>query len=201
MADDVLERVEIDSAAALRRWLAAHHDRAGSVWLVTWKKGSGRPHVSWDEIVDECLCFGWIDSLPRALDERRTMLRISPRDPKSLWSGANKRRVRRLERQGRMTGAGRRAVELAKRTGTWSALDEVERLEVPPDLAAALDATPGARRRFDRFPPSSRRGILEWITTAVRPATRARRIAETARKAAENRKANFPAGRDAGPPD
>ena len=195
------ERVEVESAAALRRWLAANHARTDSVWAVTWKKGSGGPHVAWDEIVDECLCFGWVDSLPRALDERRTMLRISPRDPRSAWSGANKRRVRRLEREGRMTGAGRRAVEAAKANGAWAFLDEVERLEVPEDLARALADAPDARRRFDRFPPSSRRGILEWIKSAKRPATRARRIAETAARAAENRKANFPAGRDAGPPD
>ena len=201
MGDGSDERVKIESVAALRRWLAAHHDRSGSVWLVTWKKGSGGPHVSYDQIVDECLCFGWVDSLPRSLDAGRTMLRVSPRDPKSLWSGANKRRVRRLERTGRMTGAGRRAVEAAKASGTWSFLDDVERLEVPADLVAALDATPGARRRFERFPPSSRRGILEWIKTAKRPATRARRVAETATKAAANRKANFPPGRDAGPPD
>ena len=200
MADED-ERVDIESGAALRRWLAANHARTGSVWVVTWKKGSSGPYVALDEIVDECLCFGWVDSLPRALDEGRTLLRISPRDPRSAWSGVNKRRVRRLEREGRMTGAGRRAVERAKANGAWTFLDEVERLEIPDDLAAALDATPEARHRFERFPPSSRRGILEWIKSAKRPATRAGRVAETARKAAENRKANFPPGRDAGRPD
>ena len=191
--------VEIESREALRAWLADHGDDAGSVWLLLWKKGSGRPVVGYDEVVDECLCAGWIDGLPGKIDERRWKLRISPRDPKSNWSGVNKRKVRRLEREGRMQAAGRRAVELAKTRGTWTFLDDVERLELPPDLVAALDRAPDARRLFDRFPDSSKRGILEWIKSAKRPETRARRIRETVDKAARNRKANFPKGRDEGP--
>ena len=149
--------------------------------------------------IDECLRVGWIDGLPGKVDERRWKLRVSPRNPASNWSGVNKRKVRRLEREGRMTAAGRRAVELAKASGTWTFLDDVERLEVPPDLAAALDATPDARRLFERFPDSSRRGILEWIKSAKRPATRQKRVRETAEKAARNLKANFPEGRNRGP--
>ena len=198
-ADDEAERVPVESARELCDWLAANGELSGSIWLVTWKKSSGRSHVPYGEIVDECLCAGWVDSLPRRLDERRTMLRLSPRAPTSAWSGVNKRRVARLEREGRMTEPGRRAVARAKANGAWEFLDDVERLEIPEDLAAALDARPGARRRFERFPDSSKRGILEWIKTAKRPATRARRVEDTAVKAAENRKANFPAGRDAGP--
>ena len=198
---DGADRVEVESARELRDWLAANGAVAGSIWLVTWKKDSGRGHVAYGEVVDECLCAGWIDSLPRKLDAGRTMRRLSPRNPKSAWSGANKRRVARLERDGRMTEPGRRAVERARANGAWHFLDDVERLEIPDDLGAALDALPNARRRFERFPDSSKRGILEWIKTAKRPATRARRIEDTAAKAAANCKANFPAGRDAGPPD
>lgn len=129
------------------------------------------------------------------------MLRISARNPKSNRSGANRRRVARLEKAGRMHPAGRRMASLAKRTGTWTFLDDVERLAIPDDLAAALDATPAARRPFERFPDSSRRTILEWIKSARTDATRARRVAETAEKAARNVKASHPRGRDAGPPD
>jgi uncharacterized protein YdeI (YjbR/CyaY-like superfamily) len=171
------------------------------VWLVIWKKESGRPHVSYDEVVDECLCFGWVDSLPRKLDEQRSMLRISPRNPRSNWSRVNKDRVARLEAAGKMADAGRAMVDLARSSGTWDFLNDVDDLIVPDDLARALDAIPEARRYFDRFPPSSRRGILEWIKTAKTDATRSKRVRETAEKAAQNIKANHPRGRDRGPAD
>ena len=193
------ERVGVESVEELERWLSAHHGQSESVWLVTWKRSSGRPAVAYDDVVDQCLRFGWVDSAVRKLDADRSMLRLSPRDPKSNWSGANKRRVARLEKAGLMRAAGRRSVELAKRTGTWTFLDEVERLELPPDLLARLADEPAARERFERFPDSSKRGILEWIKTAKTDATRERRIAETAEKAARNVKANHPKGRDAGP--
>ena len=127
------------------------------------------------------------------------MLRLSPRSPRSNWSGTNKRRVARLEKAGRMTEAGRGMVELAKRSGTWTFLDDVERLALPDDLVARFERNAEARRRFERFPDSSKRGILEWIKTAKRAATREKRIAETVDKAARNVKANHPKGRDAGP--
>jgi uncharacterized protein YdeI (YjbR/CyaY-like superfamily) len=194
---DEAARVEVTSVAALAAWLAANHGRPDGVWLVTWKKRPGAPHVSYDEVVDELLCWGWIDSRPRKLDDDRTMLWIAPRRPGSGWSAVNKARLERLE--ARMQPPGRAKIAAAKADGSWAALDGASTLELPDDLAAALAALPGARAYWDRFPPSSRRGILEWITAAVRPATRAARVAETAAKAAENRKANFPAGRDAGP--
>ena len=196
--EDVPE-VAIASREQLRRWLTDNHECGRSVWLVLWKKGSGEPALGYDALVDECLCFGWVDGLPGKVDARRWKIRISPRSPASNWSGVNKRKVAQLERAGRMTDAGRAAIAVAKRRGTWTFLDDVERLEIPDDLARALDDESGARKRFERFPASSRRGILEWIKTAKRPETRAKRIHETASKAARNRKANFPAGRDAGP--
>ncbi|MDB9527200.1 YdeI/OmpD-associated family protein [Oscillatoria sp. CS-180] len=196
-----LEKVAIKSAAELREWLSQNHSSSGSVWLVTWKKDSDHPYVSYDEIVDHCLCYGWVDSLPRKLDELRTMLRISPHSPKSNWSRVNKDRVSRLVQEGLMEPEGLAVVEQAKKNGTWDFLDDVERLEVPEDLHLEFEKHPGSRRLFERFPPSSRRGILEWIKTAKTEITRRKRIAETVRKAAVNRKANFPKGRDAGPED
>ncbi len=190
----------MDSIEDLRTWLEHHHAASGSVWLVRWKAGSGRKVVPYADIVDELLCFGWIDSVPRKLDEHRFLTLISPRSPASNWSGVNKRKVERLEREGRLRPAGAAMVALARENGTWSFLDDVDRLELPPDLVEALDATGNARRLFERFAPSAKRGILEWIKCAKTPATRARRVAATAERAAENRKANFPAGRDAGPP-
>ncbi|MDJ0781376.1 MAG: YdeI/OmpD-associated family protein [Desulfosarcinaceae bacterium] len=193
------ERILIESVAQLRRWLGDHHAQRQSVWIVTWKKGAGRPYVGYDDIVDQCLCFGWVDSLRRKVDDARTMLRISPRNPKSNWSRANKRRVARLTRDGLMRPSGSRMVALAKRRGTWNFLDDVEKLEVPEDLRAEFGKYPHAARYFNAFPPSSRRGILGWIKSAKTDATRRKRIVETARQAERNIKANYPEGRNKGP--
>lgn len=182
---DSYERITVSSRAEWRAWLAAHHGRPEGIWLVTWRKGEGRPHLPWGEIVDEALCFGWIDSLPRKLDAERTMLLVSPRRPGSRWSAVNKIKVERLIEGGLMTPAGLAKIEAAKADGTWCALDEVCALKVPADLAAALAANGEAATRFAAFPPSARRGILEWIAGAKRPETRSKRVAETARLAAQ----------------
>jgi uncharacterized protein YdeI (YjbR/CyaY-like superfamily) len=146
--------------------------------------------VTWTDIVEEALCFGWIDSLPRALDETRTMLRLTPRRAASGWSARNKGLVEGLLRQGLMHASGIAAVDAAKARGTWTVLDTASALVIPDDLAAALADAPPARAHFDAFPTSSRRGILEWLSLARRPATRASRIAEIARLARENKRAN-----------
>jgi uncharacterized protein YdeI (YjbR/CyaY-like superfamily) len=158
--------------------------------VVTYKKTSGGPHVPYDEIVEEALAHGWVDSVPRTLDEARSQLLVTPRKPTSNWSRANKRRIERLTRDGLMTPAGLAAVETAKTNGAWNALDAVEDLVEPDDLRSALDAQPDARLHWDAFPPSTKRGILEWIGNAKRPQTRDRRVAETAQLAAQDIRAN-----------
>ena len=198
---NALERVQVESVAELRDWLSANTERSESIWLVTWKKSSGKSYISYDEIVDQCICFGWVDSLPRKLDDERTMLRLSPRNPQSNWSRVNKERVERLTAAGLMHPHGMALVELAKQLGTWDFLNDVDALIIPDDLQAALESVPKAAYYFNRFPPSSRRGILEWIKMAKTEKTRRERIVTTAQKAGQNVKANFPKGRDAGPPD
>ena len=188
-ADDYSE-VTVRSRQEWRDWLAAHHEDAPGVWLVTYKKASGGPHVSYDDTVREALCFGWVDSQPRKVDDERSARLMTPRKSTSRWSKANKARIPDLEAQGLLAPAGEAAVAAARANGAWSALDDVEALVEPDDLAAALDAVPAARRSWDGFPPSARRGILEWILDAKRPATRQRRIAETVDEAAEGRRAN-----------
>lgn len=145
---------------------------------------AGRPAPSYDDAVTEALRLGWIDSTARKLDEERTMLRFSPRRAGSGWSRPNKERIARLEAEGRLEPASRAAVEAAHADGSWSLLDAVEALEVPDDLTAAFDGFPGAREQWDDFPPSAREAALLWIVQAERPETRAKRIAETAVKAA-----------------
>ncbi|MEM1096955.1 MAG: YdeI/OmpD-associated family protein [Bacteroidota bacterium] len=176
--------------AAWRAWLEAHHAREDGVWLIRYKKATGKPAVRYDEAVEEALCFGWVDSKPNKLDDERSLLWFAPRKAGSNWSRLNKERIARMEAAGQMTPAGRAKVEAAKADGSWSALDDVENLVIPHDLADALAGYPDAAVHFDAFPRSAKRGILEWILNAKRAPTRAKRIAETARLAQDNIRAN-----------
>ena len=187
---DDAEQVHAETPGDWREWLHEHHGSASGVWLVSWRRHTGRPAMTYDESVEEALAVGWVDSKGRRLDDDRTMLWFAPRNARSGWSRPNKERIARLEGDGRMTPAGRRSVEIAKGNGAWTLPDDVEDLLVPDDLAAAFDAHPGARERWEAFPRSARRAILEWIVQARRDETRARRIEETAVKAAAGERAN-----------
>jgi uncharacterized protein YdeI (YjbR/CyaY-like superfamily) len=176
--------------AEWRQWLEANHTRRDGVWLVTFKKDTARPRVEYDEAVEEALCFGWVDSKANKLDEQRSLLWFAPRKPRTGWSRPNKERIERMLAAGLMAPAGLAKIEAAKADGSWSKLDAVEALEIPPDLVEALAAYPSAAANFDAFPRSVKRGILEWIVNARKPETRAQRVAETARLAEDNVRAN-----------
>jgi uncharacterized protein YdeI (YjbR/CyaY-like superfamily) len=184
-----LEQVYAKNRAAWRRWLAKHHASARGIWLVYDKKSSRDDRLSWVDAVGEALCFGWIDSTAKSLDDARYLQLFTPRKPKSTWSRVNKERVARLVDEGRMAPAGLAAIALAKSNGSWSSLDSVEALEVPDDLAAAFAKHPEAARNFAAFSPSSRKGYLHWVSQAVRAETRAQRITEVVVHCAANRKA------------
>jgi uncharacterized protein YdeI (YjbR/CyaY-like superfamily) len=173
-----------------RAWLERNHDRSDGVWLVSYRKAAGKPTVTYPEAVEEALCFGWIDSKPGKLDDERTMLWYSPRKPGSGWARTNKERIERLVAQGRMTPAGLAKIDAARADGSWTLLDSSEAMEVPADLEAALAAYPDAARHFGAFPPGVGKAILQWISLAKKPGTRAARIDETARLANENVRAN-----------
>lgn len=176
--------------AEWRAWLEVNHARAEGVWMISYKKASGKPAVTYDEAVEEALCFGWVDSKPGKLDDERTMLYFAPRKAGSGWARPNKVRVERLIGAGLMTPAGQAKIDAAKADGSWAMLDAVEDLLIPPDLAEALAGYPAAAANFAAFPRSARRGILEWIVQAKTVATRAKRVAETARLAQDNLRAN-----------
>ncbi|MBG6056063.1 uncharacterized protein YdeI (YjbR/CyaY-like superfamily) [Salinibacterium sp. CAN_S4] len=198
MADpSVAPRIHCETQAQWREWLQANHAEAEAAWLVSWKKATGKPALSYDESVLEALAVGWVDSKPQRLDDERTMLYFTPRTPKSAWSRPNKLRIETLRRGGLMSTAGEDAVSQAIRNGAWSLLDDVENLLVPDDLVDAFGRHAGSRGHWDDFPPSARRGILEWIVQDKRPATRARRIEETARLAALDQRAAQWSGRTA----
>jgi len=183
------EKVEVSSRQAWREWLSDHYEQTESIWLITYKKHTGDRYLPYDHIVEEALCFGWIDSLPRKLDEDRTMLLISPRKPKSVWSKLNKTRVDKLIKQALMMPPGLKKIEQAKKDGSWIFLDDVEALIIPDDLAAALATNPEAKAYFDAFSPSAKKGILQWIKMAKKEQTRQRRIQKTVELAAQNKKA------------
>ncbi len=180
-----------------RAWLERNHDSKGA-WLVSWKKATGRPFIPYPETVDVALCFGWIDSRPNKLDDERAMRLFTPRNPKGPWSRLNKEKVARLSAQGLMAPAGMRMVETAKANGAWTVYDEIEDIVVPDDLTAALAEDEAARGYFEGFAESSKKAILWWIKTAKRPETRAARISETVRAAAQNRMADHFAGPGSG---
>ena len=183
-----LKQVYAPNRSAWRQWLAEHHATSPGVWLIYHKKSAGRERLDYGDAVEEALCFGWIDSLTRTLDTERYEQLFTPRKPKSTWSRPNKGRVERLIAQGLMQPAGLAAIELAKQNGAWSSLDAVDAMEIPSDLASALRKNARARKNFEAFAPSIRRGFLYWVLSAKRPETRAKRIAETVARCEQNRK-------------
>jgi len=190
MKEAPLNSVHPLTRAEWRAWLEQNHTRTDGIWLISYKQATKKPRVTYDESVEAALCFGWIDSKGNKLDDERSMLWFAPRKPRTGWSRPNKERIERLLAAGLMAPAGLAKVEAAKQDGSWTALDAIENLEVPPDLEAALAAYPSARAHFDAFPRSVKRGILEWIAQAKTAPTRAKRIDETARLAEENKRAN-----------
>lgn len=173
------EIVTAPSRSAWRAWLAENHTTSSGVWLILHKKNSPEPGVGYADAVEEALCFGWIDSLTKTLDETRYRQVFTPRKPRSVWSPSNKERVARLIEQGLMTPAGLATIEVAKANGAWTSCDAVAELTVPADLVAALAANPTAEQYWHGFSASARKGILHWISSAKRPETRAKRIART----------------------
>ncbi|HMO73215.1 MAG TPA: YdeI/OmpD-associated family protein [Paracoccaceae bacterium] len=173
----------VRSRADLRDWLAAHHTGPGPVWLASYKRHHP-DYLPYEPQVEELLCWGWIDSLTRALDADRSMILIAPRNPKSAWSALNKAHVERAIASGAMTPAGLAKVEAAKTGGQWDFLNDVEALIDPPDLPALIAAA-GAADFWATQPRSIRRGALEWIKTARTAPTRTARIADVAGSAAQ----------------
>lgn len=177
-------------AGIWREWLENHSAHEKSIWLIIYHKKSGKPTVTYDEAVDEALCFGWVDSKPNKRDDESYFQFFSPRNPKSNWSKVNKDKVARLLKANKMAKAGLDMVAIAKANGSWNALDDVENLIIPEDLQNAFNRHEQASENWHAFPKSVKRGILEWIYNAKRPETRAKRVNETAEKASKNVRAN-----------
>lgn len=184
---DDADRVHIESRAQWRDWLATNAELSDGVWVVLWRDAS-RPSPAYDDLVEESLCFGWIDATTRPLDDERRMQWYSPRRARSPWAATNKVRVERLTREGQMMPAGQRVIDEAKASGMWEVLDGPEAGIEPDPLRTALDADPSARRTWDAYPASVRKYQLTQIALAVTPAGKQSRIAKVVKTAAEGKR-------------
>jgi uncharacterized protein YdeI (YjbR/CyaY-like superfamily) len=171
-----------------REWLQNNYDKKTSVWLIYNKKKSNIPTISYGEAVDEALCFGWIDSTAKPLDDEKYMQFFSKRKAKSVWSKINKEKIDRLTKEGLMTKAGFESVETAKQNGSWTILDDAEALIIPADLEDEFQKRQNARNYFLNLSRSDKRNILQWLTLAKREETRQKRIAEIVELAEQNLK-------------
>lgn len=186
----LLKEIRLENRKALRKWLEKNYQQKESVWLILHKKNSQSGSLSYNDAVEEGLCFGWIDSKPNKLNEETYKLLYCPRKPKSVWSKVNKVKIEQLTKDGLMHPAGIAKIEAAKKDGSWTTLDAIEELIMPEDLQKALSKNKTAQKHFSNFPRSVRKQILWWIASAKREETRKKRIEETITLAAKNIRAN-----------
>ena len=177
--------------AEWRDWLAENHNRSNGIWFVYFKKQTGKPRVSYDEAVEEGLCFGWIDSVARDFDEDRSRILFTPRKLKSVWSKPNKMRVEKLIVSGAMTEIGLAKIEAAKKDGSWDALNVSDNLEIAADLQKAFGTNRKAETNIHAFTNGVKKVILSWINSAKRAETRKTRIEETVKMAEVNLRERF----------
>ncbi|HEY9884558.1 MAG TPA: YdeI/OmpD-associated family protein, partial [Thermosynechococcaceae cyanobacterium] len=185
--DDQLKTIYAVDRKAWREWLSQNHRTSPGIWLVYYKVKSGEPSVQYSEAVKEALCFGWIDSKVKSLDEDRYKQIFTPRKPKSVWSKLNKQYLEELAQEGLMTDAGFQKISAAKQDGSWIALDDVEALIVPLELKQALELNEIANQNFQALSNSSKKNILSWISSAKRSETRLKRIEQTVSSAVQNK--------------
>jgi uncharacterized protein YdeI (YjbR/CyaY-like superfamily) len=178
--------------SAWRQWLQDNHSSSLGIWLIYHKKQSGRRAFSYGEAVEEALCFGWIDSAPRKLDDKRAMLKFTPRKPLSAWSKLNKQRIKKLVKDGMMTDAGLSKIKRARKDGSWhkltSADSHIDNDSLPGELLKAFAKNKKALKNFRSFAPGYRKRFLFWISSAKRPETKEARIEQTVRMAAADKK-------------
>lgn len=175
---------------AWRNWLQKNHAAATHVWLIMYKKDTGKPSVTYDEVVEEALCFGWIDSKPNKRDDESYFLFIAPRKPKSPWSALNKKRIEKLLQQNKIEPAGLQKIEEAKNNGSWILLDKIESLEMPAVLDKAFTKNKQALKNFMAFPPGVKKQTYQWIISAKTEQTLQKRVTETVSLAEKNTRAN-----------
>lgn len=173
---------------AWRKWLEKNHSASPGIWLIYNKKSTGKAKLLYNDAVEEALCFGWIDSTMRPLDDKRFMQRFTPRKPKSGWSGLNKKRIEKMTAEGLMTKAGLEKIEAAKKDGSWESLDHIDAIKLPEDFEKVLTRNKKAKTNFENFPPFSKKQFLYHINQAKTETTRKQRITLCVKMAAANKK-------------
>ena len=183
-----MERPEIyfKNRKEFRKWLEKNHDKSSGIFLILYRVDSPQPSMRWEEAVQEALCFGWIDSVVKRIDEERRKQLFTPRKTKSGWSKVNKNHILELIGNGKMQEAGLAKIDAAKKDGSWTLLDDVENLVIPEDLQKAFDDKPLAYTNYEAFSKGYRKSYLYWLNQAKRPVTREKRIEEIIRLCAEN---------------
>jgi uncharacterized protein YdeI (YjbR/CyaY-like superfamily) len=162
-----------------RKWLSENYNKNDGIWFIYLKKGSTKTSISYEESVNEALCFGWIDSIIRKIDDEKYARKFTPRKDSSRWSESNKKRIAQLIRENRMAAPGMAKVNIAKTNGMWDAPDRPEIPDsAPAELQAALDKNPQARQNFNTLPPSQRKHYIAWIHVAKKAETKTKRVAE-----------------------
>ncbi len=161
-----------------RKWLEKNHDKKDAVWLMYYKKASGKPSLTWSEAVDQALCFGWIDSKHVGIDHESSKQYFCKRKLKSTWSKINKQKIEKLNAEGLITEAGFKSIENAKANGSWTLIDDIDNLVIPPDLALLFKQNKTTRERFEKLSESAKKMLLYKLKSAKRPETRKKVMAE-----------------------
>jgi len=185
-----MKTIELRDRTEWRAWLAENHDRENEIWLIYYKKATGIPSIEYGDSLDEALCFGWVDSLIKKIDEQKYARKFTPRKDDSKWSLVNKRRVEQLIQDGLMTEYGLKKVKAAKRSGSWDAPVQKPKMDfkMPAEFAEALKNNPQAEATFNSFAPTYQKQYLGWIVTAKRPETREKRIMESIQLLSQGKK-------------
>jgi uncharacterized protein YdeI (YjbR/CyaY-like superfamily) len=179
MTNQHFEQIYLPDTISWRRWLESNHDKLNGVWLIYYKKHSGEPRVPYNEAVEEALCFGWIDSTVKRIDEDRYMQKFTPRKPRSNWSESNKSRVSHLIKEGKMTPAGMKTIEVAKANGKWDEIVEAKKEFVfSDDVLALLESNSKAYKTYQNLAPSHKKRYLQWVMSAKKPETQLKRCRE-----------------------
>jgi len=183
------EKLHVTNRDDWRAWLRKNHDTKKEVWLIYYKKHTGKPRIPYDDAVEEAICFGWIDSIVKRIDDEKFTQKFTPRKGKSRWSETNKKRARKMIKEGKMTKAGLAKIEEARKSGEWFKTAPTRKEPaISPELKKALELNKKALYNFNNLANSYKRNLIGWITSAKREETRKRRLTEAIRLLEQNKK-------------